>query len=364
MNRQKQDFLTRFHLDLTLLCIVFVIFTFGLFVLYSASGQNINIIIKQTTAFGIGLISMIIIARINPLIFSKLSLLFYFFVIGLLVWTIFFGQTRMGATRWISVGFFSFQSSELAKIAVPLLLAHFLANRNLPPNFTTIGIAIVCVAIPCLLILKQPDLGTAILILIGGFCVLFIAGLSWKILIFFSTCSIPALFFLWDLLHDYQKKRILTFINPETDIQGAGWNITQSKIAIGSGGLLGKGWLEGTQSHLKFLPEGHTDFIIAVLSEEFGFIGVLLLLFLYSILLLRAIVIALRARTLFDHLLASTIACIIGFYIFINMGMVSGILPVVGVPLPFISNGGTQVIIMLSMVGMLMSINANREIHI
>src|SRR5690606_13075422 len=249
------------------------------------------------------------------------------------------GHTAMGATRWINIpGVIRFQPSELMKILMPMTIAWYLAKRSLPPRFKHIVISLVLILMPVALIIKQPDLGTAILILASGVLVLFVAGLRWRWIIGAVAAAIPVAVAMWFfVMHDYQKRRVLTFLDPESDPLGAGWNIIQSKAAIGSGGVFGKGWLMGTQSHLDFLPESHTDFIIAVVGEEFGLVGICLLLVLYMLLIGRGLVITVQAQTLFGKLLAGSLTMTFFVYVFVNIGMVSGLLPVVGVPLPFIS---------------------------
>lgn len=264
----------------------------------------------------------------------------------------------MGAQRWINIpGFGSVQPSEFMKLGMPMICAWFLSKRDLPPNIVTVIITLMIIMLPVLLIAKEPDLGTSLLVAASGIFVLFLAGLPWWMIGTAIAMMIPIIWGAWQFfLHDYQKQRVLTLLNPESDVLGTGWNITQSKIAIGSGGVSGKGYLEGTQSHLHFLPEGHTDFIIAAFSEEFGLIGVCVLLFLYACILMRSLYIALIHKDTYARLLGGAIAISFFVYVFVNIGMVGGILPVVGVPLPLISYGGTAVITLLAGFGLLMSI--------
>jgi len=282
--------------------------------------------------------------------------------VALLVGVLFFGIGAKGAQRWLEIGGFRFQPSEILKIAVPLMLASYLARRPLPPNFKHVFFSLVFIAIPPLLVVLQPDLGTAILIAVSGFFVLFLAGLPKRYLGFALLAAVVVLPLMWLYgLRDYQRQRILTMFDPEADKLGAGWNIIQSTIAIGSGGIDGKGWMRGTQSQLDFLPESHTDFIIAVLAEEFGLVGVLLLMTLFLLIIVRCVIISLRAQSMFGRLLAGSLTLTFFVYIFVNMGMVSGILPVVGVPLPFMSYGGTSVVTLMLGFGMLMSVSTERK---
>jgi rod shape determining protein RodA len=269
----------------------------------------------------------------------------------------------MGATRWINIpGVIRFQPSEFMKIIMPMTIAWYLSSRSLPPSIKHTAISLAMILIPFVLILKQPDLGTALLILASGAFVLFIGGLRWRWIISAVAAVVPIAVAMWYfVLRDYQKQRVLTFLDPESDPLGTGWNIIQSKAAIGSGGVFGKGWLAGTQSHLDFLPESHTDFIIAVLAEEFGLVGVCLLLLVYILLITRGLVITVQAQTLFGKLLAGALTMTFFVYVFVNIGMVSGLLPVVGVPLPFISYGGTSLVTLLSGFGVLMSIHTHRK---
>ncbi|MGB1271960.1 MAG: rod shape-determining protein RodA, partial [Endozoicomonas sp.] len=266
-----------------------------------------------------------------------------------------------GAQRWIQLPGFRFQPSEVIKLVMPIVMAAFLARRSLPPSLKDVVLSLMIIGVPVVLIAKQPDLGTSLLIGASGLFVVLLAGLR-KRFVFSALClAIPTVYVLWHFfMYDYQKQRVLTFLNPESDPWGGGWNIIQSTIAIGSGGLYGKGWLQGTQSHLDFLPESHTDFIIAVLAEEFGLLGCLLLLSIYVLILGRGLFITLNAQTLFGRLLAGSITLTFFVYIFVNIGMVSGVLPVVGVPLPLVSRGGTSLLTLLAGFGLLMSVHTHR----
>ena len=361
--RRRSSLLQRLHIDGILLLLLLLLATGSLFILYSASGKNVDLLMKQASSFGIGLVAMVVIAQFEPRFMARWVPLGYLCGVGLLVVVDVMGHNAMGATRWINIpGVIRFQPSEFMKILMPATMAWYLAKRSLPPSFKHVCVSLGLIVTPFVLILLQPDLGTSLLILASGAFVLFMAGLQWRWIAGAVAAIAPIAVAMWFfVMHDYQKRRVLTFINPESDPLGAGWNIIQSKAAIGSGGVFGKGWLLGTQSHLDFLPESHTDFIIAVLAEEFGLIGVCLLLLLYILLIARGLVITVQAQTLFGKLLAGGLTMTFFVYVFINIGMVSGLLPVVGVPLPFISYGGTSLITLLSGFGILMSIHTHRK---
>lgn len=355
--RRRERLQQRIHVDFWLLLLLLIITAGGLVVLYSASDQSIATVKRQGIYFFIAYVAMFVVAQVPVHFMRRLAPWAYVVAVGLLVLVIFHGVGAKGAQRWLSLGGFRFQPSELMKLAMPVAIAAYLGQRHLPPSFKHIFWTLVFVSIPVVLIVKQPDLGTAILVAASGLMVLFYAGISWRYLLAALGAGLLSLWPLWHfVLHDYQKRRVLTLLNPEADRLGAGWNIIQSKTAIGSGGVPGKGWLQGTQSHLDFLPEGHTDFIIAVLAEEFGFIGVLLLLCLYLLVIARGLTIALRAQESFGRLLAASITLTFFVYVFVNIGMVSGLLPVVGVPLPLISQGGTSLVTLLVGFGILMAI--------
>ena len=361
--RRRATLLQRMHIDGPLLILLLTLAAGSLFVLYSASGKNWDLLLKQATSFGIGLVSMFVIAQLEPRFMARWVPLAYLVGVGLLVAVEVMGHTAMGATRWINIpGVIRFQPSEFMKIIMPATIAWYLARHNLPPKLKHIVISLVLILIPFVLILKQPDLGTGLLILASGAFVLFMAGLQWRWIMGAVAAVVPIAIAMWFfVLHQYQKQRVLTFLDPESDPLGTGWNIIQSKAAIGSGGVFGKGWLLGTQSHLDFLPESHTDFIIAVLSEEFGMVGVCILLFVYLLLIGRGLMITAQAQTLFGKLLAGSLTMTFFVYVFVNIGMVSGLLPVVGVPLPFISYGGTHLVTLLSGFGVLMAIQTHRK---
>lgn len=351
------------HIDLPLLIMLFLLSLIGLIVLYSANGHSLSGIEKQFIYMAMGFAVMLMMAQISHYTLRHLAFILYGCTIALLLAVEFFGVGAKGAQRWLAVpGLPRFQPSELAKLAIPLTLAAYFERRNLPPSFKHIIWALLIIIVPVMLIAAQPDLGTSLLIATSGFSVLFIAGLSWWYIIGAFTAAIPIGFGMWFfVMHEYQRQRLLMLFNPETDKWGAGWNIIQSTTAIGSGGFSGKGWLQGTQSHLDFLPEGHTDFIVAVLSEEFGFFGVLILLALYLSIVGRCLWISSRAQDTFGRLLGATLTFTFFFYVFVNMGMVSGILPVVGVPLPLISQGGTAIISLMTGFGILMAIATDKK---
>ncbi|MGK4342391.1 rod shape-determining protein RodA [Ectopseudomonas oleovorans] len=361
--RRRATLLQRMHIDGWLLLLLLVLGAGSLFILYSASGKNIDLLLKQASSFGIGMVGVVVIAQFDPRFMARWVPLAYLIGVALLAVVEVMGHTAMGATRWINIpGVIRFQPSELMKIIMPMTIAWYLSRHNLPPRFKHIVISLAMIGVPFVLILKQPDLGTSLLVLASGAFVVFMAGLQWRWIVGAAAAAVPIAIGMWYfVMHDYQKRRVLTFLNPESDPLGAGWNIIQSKAAIGSGGVLGKGWLLGTQSHLDFLPESHTDFIIAVLAEEFGLVGVCLLLLLYLLLLARGLVITAQAQTLFGKLLAGALTMTFFVYVFVNIGMVSGLLPVVGVPLPFISYGGTHLVTLLSGFGILMAIHTHRK---
>ncbi|WP_062384967.1 rod shape-determining protein RodA [Pseudomonas abietaniphila] len=361
--RRRATFLQKIHVDGPLLILLLTLAAGSLFVLYSASGKSWDLLIKQATSFGIGLVSMFVIAQLEPRFMARWVPIAYVFGVLLLVAVDVMGHNAMGATRWINIpGVIRFQPSEFMKIIMPATIAWYLSKRTLPPHLKHVAVSLGLIGLPFILIVRQPDLGTSLLILASGTFVLFMAGLRWRWIIGVIAAAVPVAVAMWFFfMHDYQKQRILTFLDPESDPLGTGWNIIQSKAAIGSGGVFGKGWLLGTQSHLDFLPESHTDFIIAVLGEEFGLVGICALLLIYLLLIGRGLVITAQAQTLYGKLLAGSLTMTFFVYVFVNIGMVSGLLPVVGVPLPFISYGGTSLVTLLSAFGVLMSIHTHRK---
>lgn len=354
----------RLHVDPPLLLGLLITTGFGLFVLYSASGEHMATMLRQSVRLTAGFAAMFVLAQIPPRTYRFWSP--PLFVVGLvmLVLVLTVGIEAKGAQRWLSIpGLGRFQPSELMKIAVPAMVAWYLRERALPPTLKDIGVSLAIVLVPAVLIARQPDLGTALLIAAAGLLALFMAGLSWRVItVSILAAAIAAPLAYNFVLHDYQRQRVDTFLNPEADPLGAGWNIIQSKTAIGSGGIDGKGWLNGTQSRLDFLPESHTDFIFAVLAEELGLFGILFLLGLYLFLVGRGLWISLQVQDVYARLLGSAISLTFFIYVFVNVGMVSGLLPVVGVPLPLVSYGGTSIVTLLSGFGILMSIQTHRRL--
>ncbi|MFT5577988.1 MAG: rod shape determining protein RodA [Paraglaciecola psychrophila] len=360
---QPLGFWQRIHIDPILMVLLLTLTGFGLAVLYSAAGQSIDAVIRQGRFYVIAYIAMLTIAQFDVERIKRLAPLAYLAGIALLVAVPFFGVGAKGAQRWLEIGGFRFQPSEVLKLFVPMAVAWYFSSRALPPKFRHLLISVTMIAIPFLLIARQPDLGTSILIAASGVFVLFLAGIGWKYIFTVFGLALASAYPLWSFaLRDYQRQRIITLLNPESDKLGAGWNIIQSKTAIGSGGWDGKGWLNGTQSQLDFLPESHTDFIIAVLAEEWGMQGVLVLLAIYSAIILRGLWIGLHAQHCFGRLLAGSITLTFFVYVFVNMGMVSGLLPIVGLPLPLVSQGGTSVVTLLAGFGLLMAISTEKRV--
>ena len=352
----------RLHIDPALLITMFLILSLGLFVLISASSLNFLIVKRQAISIAVSCVIMLIIAQIPPRYFSFVAPWLYAAGVLLLVGVLLFGETSKGAQRWLNVGLFRFQPSEIMKLAVPMTIAWLLQDKILPLRFPTLVIALTLTIIPSALVALQPDLDTALLIVAGGFLVIFLAGISWRLLGCLGVLAVMAAPIAWSFLHDYQRRRIFTFLAPETDPLGAGYHIIQSTIAIGSGGLYGKGWLAGTQSHLQFLPERTTDFIFAVLGEELGFLGIAVLLILYAYLIVRMVKISLQAQDTFTRLLSVSLTFTFFIYLFVNIGMVCGVLPVMGIPLPLFSYGGTSLVTIMAGFGILMSIHTHRKL--
>ncbi|MEK6806874.1 MAG: rod shape-determining protein RodA [Pseudomonadota bacterium] len=350
------------HLDLWLLSLLFALSALGLLVLYSASGHSMDVVANQMQRLGLGMLVLFACAQLPPDLYRLAAPWLYGITLVLLILVLTLGDDAKGAVRWLDVGLFRFQPSELMKLAMPLAIAAYLHRRPLPPRPQDLVAVLMMIVVPVLLVVKQPDLGTALLIVAGGGFALFFSGLGWRWILATMASVAAAAPVLWHFLHDYQRKRVLTFLDPELDPLGAGYHITQSKIAIGSGGLFGKGLLNGTQAKLDFLPEAHTDFIFAVYAEELGLLGVLLLLTLYITLVSRGLIIALRGQDTFQRLLAGSLSLMLFLYVFINIGMVIGLLPVVGVPLPLMSYGGTSMVSLLAGFGMLTSIQTHRKL--
>ncbi|HEV8255572.1 MAG TPA: rod shape-determining protein RodA [Casimicrobiaceae bacterium] len=334
----------------------------GLVTLFSASDQNVSRITSQIASLGFALVLMWIVANLSPQQLSRAALPLYAAAVLLLVAVALGGTIVNGARRWLNLGIGRFQPSELMKIALPLMLAWYFQKREARVRFVDFVVAAILIAVPVWLIERQPDLGTALMIGASGFFVLYLAGLSWKVIIGMIVAAAAAVPLAWPHLQTYRQERILTFLDPSRDPLGAGYHSTQASIALGSGGVIGKGWLNGTQTHLEFLPERHTDFIFAVFGEEFGLIGAIVLLVLYLLLIGRALVITANASTLFTRLLAGAITLMFFTYAFVNMAMVSGLLPIVGVPLPLVSYGGTALVSLFIGLGILMNVQANRKL--
>jgi rod shape determining protein RodA len=354
--------LARVHLDLPLLIALLLLCGFGLLVLFSATDQNLDKLEAQTIRLGIAFVAMIAVAQVPPMQLRRWSLPLFAIGLVMLLSVLVMGEIGKGAQRWLDLGVVRFQPSELLKIALPMMLASYLAERPLPPSGLRILWAAVLTATPVLLIARQPDLGTALLVASSGAIVLFLAGLRWRLILLLGVTCAALAPLLWFFMHPYQRRRVLTFLNPETDPLGAGYHIIQSKIAIGSGGVYGKGWLNGTQSHLEFLPERSTDFIFAVLGEELGLLGILAMLAIYLFIVLRGLYIATQAQDTYERLLAGGLTLVFFVYLFVNTGMVTGLLPVVGVPLPLVSYGGTSLVTIMASFGMLMSICTHRKL--
>lgn len=352
----------RIHVDPLLLAILLVLSCFGLMVLYSGGGQSEYLVKRQLIVFGVAYSVMFVVAQLDLQMLRRWAPWLYAGGVGLLLLVFFFGVGAKGAQRWLSLGFIRFQPSEVLKLGVPIAVAAFFSSKVLPPKFLHILACLGIISVPFVLILKQPDLGTSILIAASGLIVLFLAGLQWRYIFGCIFMVVASAWPMWMyVMKDYQKQRVLTLFNPEADKLGAGWNSIQAKIAIGSGGVDGKGWLHGTQSQLDFLPESHTDFIIAVLAEEFGLLGVLFLLSIYLLLIARGLFIAASSQNMFSRLLAGSITLTFFVYVFVNIGMVAGMLPVVGVPLPLVSYGGTSIVTLMAGFGLLMAIATEKR---
>lgn len=350
-----------FNIDPTLFISLVLLCTIGLAVLYSATSGEMAAITRQSIRFALGFAALIFLAQIPVKELARWSPWLYLLGIALLLVVMMIGYSGKGAQRWIDLGVVRFQPSELLKIFLPMMVAWYFSEKPMPPTIPQIFIALIIIAIPAGLVLTQPDLGTALLIAFAGICVIFLAGITWRLLAVFGGIALASMPVFWFYLHDYQRQRILTMLNPESDPLGTGYHIIQSKIAIGSGGVYGKGWLNGTQSQLDFIPERSTDFIFAVFSEEFGFLGVVLLLCAYGFIVMRGLTIAARAKNTYSRLLAGSLSLSFFAYFLVNIGMVSGLLPVVGVPLPLISYGGTSAVTLLAAFGILMSIHSHRK---
>lgn len=354
---RRGSFWQLIHVDPILSIIVAAILAFGLVVIYSASDGEAYYVKRQLIIAGLGAVLMVGVAQVPLAMMQRWIWVFYLLGITALILVNLIGIEVNGARRWLNLRVINFQPSELLKLALPMTVAAYLSPRALPPKFKYVAVATILICVPAALIVVQPDLGTCLLVSASGFAAIFLAGIRWRYLVGALLILLISAPLVWQVaLQDYQRTRIITMFNPEEDRLGAGWNIIQSKIAIGSGGWEGKGWMQGTQSQLNFLPESHTDFIIAVLAEEFGFRGVLVLAALYLALLGRGLWISLKGRSCFARLAAGSLVTSLFVYIFVNMGMVSGILPVVGAPLPLVSYGGTSLISLFMLFGVLMAV--------
>jgi len=354
--------LTALQLDGALLIGLGLVAVYGLVVLYSASGQNVPTLIRAGAHLGMGAVAMLLLAQVNPNFLRRTSPWLYLLGVILLLVVDGIGYIGKGAQRWLDLGVLRFQPSEVMKLAVPMMCAWFLHERALPPTVGSLGMLAVLIFVPVGLVALQPDLGTAALIAIAGSLVIVMAGLKVRIIAGLAALGAIAGWFGWAFMHDYQKKRVLTFFDPSTDRLGAGYHIIQSQIAIGSGGVFGKGWMHGSQAQLQFLPERSTDFIFAVIGEEFGLLGLALLLLLYTFVVARALYLAMQTQDTFARLLGGSLALTFFVYVFINAGMVSGLLPVVGVPLPLVSYGGSSMVTLLAGFGILMSLYSHRKL--
>jgi rod shape determining protein RodA len=351
------------HLDGPLLLSVIGVCVAGLIVLFSAAGEDVHIAIGQAVRVGLGLGVLAFVAQIPPRFMRLAAPVLYGAGVLLLVAVALFGDVAMGAQRWLDLGFVRFQPSELMKIAVPLCCAWYLHDRPLPPDFTTLVTVVLIVLVPTLLIAEQPDLGTALLVAAGGGLVILLAGLQLRYILGLAGALAAAVPVVWMfLLHGYQKQRVLTFLNPQTDPLGAGYHTIQSQIAIGSGGVFGKGYMNGSQAQLEFLPERSTDFIFAVIGEEWGLVGCFVLLMLYLFVIGRGLFIATQGQDTFSRLIAGSLTLTFSVYVFVNSGMVAGLLPVVGVPLPLVSYGGTSLVTLMAGFGILMSVHSRRKL--
>jgi rod shape determining protein RodA len=350
------------HLDGPLLLSVLAVCTAGLVVLFSAAGEDVGVFLRQAARVGLGLAVMVAVAQVPPRVLRAVAPWLYAAGVLLLVAVALVGDIAMGAQRWLDLGFIRFQPSEIMKIALPLACAWYLHDRPLPPDFKSLLVLAVAILVPVLLIAEQPDLGTSLLVAAGGALVVLLAGLQLRYILGLGALLTGAVPILWHFLHDYQRQRVLTFLNPQNDPLGAGYHTIQSQIAIGSGGVFGKGYMNGSQAHLEFLPERSTDFIFAVIGEEWGLVGLAVLMVLYLFVLARGLYIAAQGQDTFCRLIAGALTLLFAVYIFVNSGMVAGLLPVVGVPLPLVSYGGTSMVTLMAGFGILMSVHSRRKL--
>jgi len=359
---EQDSLVQRLHLDVPLLLGLIALSGVGLLVLYSASGEDMRLVARQGARLAVAFAIMFVAAQVAPRHLFHWTPWLYVLGVVLLVAVLAAGEIGKGAQRWLRVGPLNFQPSELVKITVPMMVAYYLADAHLPPRLGRVLIAGGLALVPMVLVAWQPDLGTALLVASSGVFALFLAGMSWRLIALLGGLASACAPVLWLLMHDYQRRRVLTFLDPEQDPLGAGYHIIQSKIAIGSGGTYGKGWLNGTQSQLDFLPERSTDFIFAVFSEEFGLLGAAALLALYLFVVFRGLYIAVHAQETWGRLVAGSLTLTFFVYVFVNVGMVSGLLPVVGLPLPLVSYGGTSLVTVMTSFGILMSIHTHRRL--
>ena len=353
--------LRKLHVDGPLLGGILLICGFGLVVLYSAVGESSRLLINQLIRLGVAIVAMFVVAQMSPDFLRRWTPWGFLAGLVLLVLVLTTGEVGQGARRWLDLGI-RFQPSEIMKLAVPMMAAWYLHDRHIPPRAAHLLVLAVIIIIPTLLIARQPDLGTALLIAASGIIVVILAGLSIRLMLGLAVLSVPGAFVLWNFMQEYQKQRVLTLLDPDSDPLGAGYNIIQSKIAIGSGGLFGKGWTNGSQAQLEYLPERDTDFIFAVMGEELGLFGVLALLTLYVFVIGRGLYIAIQAHDTYSRLLAGSISLTFFVYVFVNTAMVTGLVPVVGIPLPLVSFGGTSMVTLLAGFGILMAIHSHRKL--
>lgn len=356
------NLLLALRLDPPLTCGVAAICAVGVLTLYSAGGQSLDLLLQHGVRLAVGFGVLLLMAQIPPRNLWLLTPWVYVGGILLLIWVLVGGDVSGGAQRWLDLGFVRVQPSEAMKLAVPMMVAWYLGDRAMPPSLWRVIASLLLVAIPVLLIARQPDLGTALLIAAAGAFVLFLAGVTWRLIATLGALAAAMVPIAWHFMETYQRQRVLTFLDPAADPLGSGYHIIQSKIAIGSGGLYGKGWLNGTQSHLDFLPERSTDFVFAVFGEEFGFFGGVLLLLLYLAVVARGLYISAQAQDAFGRLLAGSLSLTFFVYVVINIGMVTGLLPVVGLPLPLVSYGGTSIVTLLGAFGIIMSVHSRKRL--
>jgi rod shape determining protein RodA len=354
-------FLQLLHIDGPLLLALLAVCAAGLIVLFSAAGENSGAFFRQAIRLGLALLVMLIVAQVPPRLLRAGAPWLYLAGVVLLILVATTGHVAMGAQRWLDLGFVRFQPSEIMKLAVPMACAWYLHDQPLPPSLRRIAVLAVGILVPTLLIAEQPDLGTSLLVATGGVLVILLAGLQLRYIVALGALVLGTVPIAWHMLHDYQRQRVLTFLNPQTDPLGAGYHTIQSQIAIGSGGIFGKGYMNGSQAQLEFLPERSTDFVFAVIGEEWGLVGLLVLLTLYMLVVARGLFIAVQAQDTFSRLLAGSLSLTFAVYLFINSGMVAGLLPVVGVPLPLVSYGGTSMVTLMAGFGILMSIHSSRR---